>query len=437
MVEMFTGLPGAGKSYAGTLRVVHVLENTAQVVVTNSALNLDELNAYFQERGKSVDVFSRVRLISVAEAREFWRFRGEFTVLPESRRGPRRFPEEMSKRGASAGASDEDRPNSAEVVDVVNALRRQDGLESVGVFYLIEEAHLLFDARAWQNTAATLTFYNSQHRKYLDDLVFVTQFLKLIEVRVRGFAENFYVFRNFAGRRAFQLLRMPARMRECKYGVDPSGVGASPDFEVWRKLDPRIGRLYNTMAGVGVSGASQAEVRKVSGFSLPWWSPIAALVAVGVGFWAVSRVFVNSVGNTFVKDPASVSSASTVKERRPAGPVVGERAQSLSRPSSDSRPDLAGRSDSVALPDLVSFAETASRSLFFLSNGVVLTERDIRMFDGYQLVTNDGTVLRKRRVRVQDNEIVKRSRPIVTKSQNAGKLSGPLPMAAAFPIVQP
>jgi len=253
MIGTFTGKPGAGKTYGAVCRILRALRETDQFVVTNIALNLDLLNQYFQVKGrKFVDVFARVRIITKEECREFWRFRGLYTLLPAP------GGECITRLSVMAGTS-------------------------AGVLYVIDEAHILFDSRQWQKSSEALTFYNSQHRKLGDDVVFVTQFLKLLEVRVRGFSEFFHVFRNFAGTSFLTVLKMPRRMRELVYSVEP-GPGVIPDTESWHALNMEIAALYDTMAGVGVAGGRVADAR-VGNKGLPWWSVFLALGGGAVAMW--------------------------------------------------------------------------------------------------------------------------------------------------------
>jgi len=82
MIVIKTGKPRAGKSLGLLLDILDELEFGTRFIVTNLSLKLDELNAYFQVRGKFVDVFYRVRLVTRDECRQFWRYRGTYTILP-------------------------------------------------------------------------------------------------------------------------------------------------------------------------------------------------------------------------------------------------------------------------------------------------------------------------------------------------------------------
>jgi len=390
MIEMLTGLPGAGKSYGALLFIMEKLERSSQFVITNCALNLDELNAYYNRRGGAfVDVFSRIRLITTAEAREFWRFRGEFTVLP-SRPVPKRRSNEVFREVLKPAPED---VNSCQVVDVCNDWLADLGVVTPGVFYVLEEAHLLFDSRSWQNSAACLTFYNSQHRKFRDDALFVTQFLKMVEIRVKGFAENFYVYRNFKGRKVYQFLRMPARMRELKFGMDPSTPGAVQDSETWRTLDPAKAKCYWTMKGVGIGGAVAPEERKVSGFALPWWSPFAALIVVAVLFLVGSRMVVERAGTTFLKTPAQIEASRAKSTAQPTSP--SEPNKSREKPVSSPSKGVPAESRPVWVAGLA--LRRDEDPVVYLSDGRTLRGPDLVLVDEDRVVLRSGEVVARRR----------------------------------------
>lgn len=313
MISIFTGKPGAGKTYGALLEIIRELEMGSRDIVTNVSLDLNALNEYFQRPGRPfVDVFSRLRVIDKECAREFWRFRGRFTVLPDAR---------LLLRSALSTAHD----GSGASVSALSELVADDG-----VLYVIDEAHILFDARQWQKSAASLTFYNSQHRKLRDELIFVTQFMKLLESRVRGFAEQFRVYRNFVGAKAYNILSMPPRMREIIYSVEPA-PGVDPDYEIWRKLNPEIAACYDTSGGVGVSGGRKPEARKTRGFSLPWWTVLIAVVLFGIFLTQVPGFIAKRVGNAIVGGktpvaytPPAVQNPLAAKETPTLGNVAND-----------------------------------------------------------------------------------------------------------------
>jgi len=397
MIEMITGLPGAGKSYGAHLRLMTCLERSDKFIVTNTAVKMDELNAYYNDLARTtgrplIDVFARVRIITTDEAREFWRFRGAFTVLADRPRKRQRTLKALNEKHDDLTEPD-DKPNTAQVVDIVNDWAIDCGVFWPGVFYIIEEAHLLFDARSWQATSACLTFYNSQHRKFRDDCIFVTQFLKMIELRVKGFAENFYVYRNFAGRKVYQVLKMPNRMRELKYGMDPSSPGAMADEETWRTLDKKRAATYDTMRGVGIGGGREPEKRIVSGFSIPWWSPLVGLVLAGILFVTGSKWFAEKGLTSFVKTPgAEVKPAQQQPPARRREPVEQPPSRPQAPPASEPLPVA-----TAPPPVVTGTAIGKGQIMVMLSNGQTLRGPDLRSVDEDKAVTRDGVVLWKQR----------------------------------------
>lgn len=388
MMSCYTGLPGAGKSYGANLAIMHALERTDKFVVTNSAVVMGELNDYYQKRAQTgkpfIDVFARVRLITTEEAREFWRFRGTFTVLADKPIPRKRSNATLNEKSDERPHSDT-RPNTAQVVDIINDWYIALGLYLPGVLYVIEEAHLLFDARSWQATSETLTFYNSQHRKFRDDAIFVTQFLKMLELRVKGFCEEFHVFKNFAGRRTMQLLRMPSRMRELTYTMDPNAPGATPDHEVWRPLDKDRARCYNTMRGVGVGGANAPETRDVKGFSVPWWTPLVLLVVGGILFVQGSKWLAAKALSFTVRDPKTLEA-----KPKPEPGVHKRPSRESESTSTENKPPPVTLA--LPAPKIVGTVVGKGSVRVLLDNGTVLRPADLARLDEDKAVGRDGTV---------------------------------------------
>jgi hypothetical protein len=270
------------------------------------------------------------------------------------------------------------------LVDLENEGRRQPP-----VCYIIDEAHVLFDARSWQNTSAALTFYNSQHRKLGDDVLFVTQFLQLIEKRVRGFVERYHVMRNWIGASVMKVLRMPARIRELVYYVEPA-KGMESDREIWRKLDLEKANCYDTMAGVGIRGGRPPEIRKHKGFALPWWSVFGGIAALAFGVWWVSQHGTGLLMGRFMKAPVLPVPAAVgaVSAFLPAGPLSGQ-----SLPPVRSGLDPTAPAASVKLPVYVKgYVKNDKHIMVTLSDGRTLTDADgIRYVTTSEVVLVNGT----------------------------------------------
>lgn len=409
MIEMFTGKPGGGKSYGGLLAILDELENGNRDIVTNMALDLNELNAYFQRKGRRfVDVFSRVRMITREEAGEFWRYRGNMTVLPIKEAPPSAFAKwirdvwaqneatltkkqqgEVEERLKEAWQLEADPVKT--LAELINYIGAKLGALPRGVLYIIDEAHVLFDARRWLASAVSLTIYNSQHRKFDDHCVFVTQFLKLIEVRVRGFAERFRVYRNFTGTKALLFLRMPSRMREMIYGAEP-GPGVPVDEEKWRALDAEKAKCYDTMAGVGVAGGRKPEVRRVTGFALPWWSPLVGLFLLGLGIYGAVNYAPRLFASLVQPKTAPASPAPTAEPPRSTPPPYQPPTQPLQR---QNKPKEVQQVPDVTVEGVM---VRASSVMVMLSDGRTLRNPDLAVVTEDYAQTRSGEVYWRRRI---------------------------------------
>src|SRR5690606_31834193 len=119
-------------------------------------------------------------LLSVEESRRFWLHRIDARGLHVDLDDVTRDDE---KRGRNV---------DYEVITGPNRDALAAGRPRVypGIDYVIDECHVFFDARAWAESGLSLTYYNSQHRKLDDNVTFVTQFLELIDKRVKSFSQE-------------------------------------------------------------------------------------------------------------------------------------------------------------------------------------------------------------------------------------------------------
>jgi len=303
MIEMYTGKPGAGKSYALTREVTLALPEGDWGVVTNLPLNLKALENYYLKPGRIwQDVRARVRLISDEETGEFWRFTPWFTIVPGgSCRNRRKYEAYLEvKRRGSKLTQEAAKSLDEFAVESVNVLSEISG-SFPPVLQMVDEAHIRFDSRKWDEMSGALTVFNSQHRKLKWRVIFGTQFLGLIDKRVKGFAERYHVFKNMFGARKWNFVEMPKRMRELIWTVEPSPSAGPPDEEHWWPLNMEIAACYDTSAGVGIQGGKGAEQRGTRGFKIPWWTIFVALAIGAYGFSQVPRFVANKVMSGFSK----------------------------------------------------------------------------------------------------------------------------------------
>jgi len=252
MIRLFLGTPGAGKSYGALKEVVLELLYSQRIVITNLPVLPGLLNAWMAKNHPewTDDINQRVRIIGEDQTKEFYRYRS--------------------------------------VIGDIGTVTKGDALEGKhlpygehkgnGVFYIIDEAHIPFDSREWASTGTELTFYNSQHRKMNDELIFVTQFEKLIDVRVRGFVQEFWYFNNDGLEAFWTYFQKPAGFTVEVHRKPPSGPHSPPPLERRKtRMDFTLAACYDTSAGVGITGRKMPEVKRKKKFAV-WWLAIPVLL---------------------------------------------------------------------------------------------------------------------------------------------------------------
>lgn len=253
MLRIFTGKPGGGKSYGAIKDVLDEAVNGRRVIVTNLSIDVGRFSAFVQKHHPEADFdpCKRLRILTPDETKKFWRYRRPGVELP-------------------------------------GRLGHQQGDCTIepqyyGCLYVIDEAHVHFDARAWAETGLELTFYNSQHRKFDDEVVFITQFLDLLDKRVRGFCQEYVYFTNHGLQRYLTYFRQPAYFTVKTYLKPLTGApGADfPQAASRYTLDVELASCYDTSAGVGIPGRGKPEVNRVKGVNL-FWIVIPVLIACAI-----------------------------------------------------------------------------------------------------------------------------------------------------------
>lgn len=283
------GKKGGGKTYLALLKIIDELAYGDRVVVTTVALKLPELSAYLAKRypKKNIDVNTRVRILTRQQGREFWLHREWGNDIVE-----------CSHEDYAKGLNPDYTAHSRG-----------------GIFYVIDEIHVDFDARAWARCGPGLTYYNSQERKLLDDQLYITQFLELVDKRVKGFSQEFLVCRNWRYERFLTIFSKGSGMEVRHYAQPPTGLRDFPN-EVHRyKIDPEIAACYDTSAGIGFKGAGRADTQqKGRKFALPMWALFLTAIPVAALAWgadaAVTKAF-TKVGNM---GSVPTGKANTIKE---------------------------------------------------------------------------------------------------------------------------
>jgi len=267
MISIITGRPGSGKSYLGT-EMAWRWASSGKAVATNLPLRGSWPSCVFR--------------LPDEEVRSFWlrRWRGGEWVRVEG-------------LGEAAACG--------------------------GVRYVIDEAHLWWSSRDWQQFGRDTLAYLSQHRKLGDSVVLITQSCGALDKAIRRLCGEYCLVRNME-REPLAGVRVP-RVRVVWGLVEPENPAWSSYVykTEWVRLNPEVFGRYDSFAGVGVVqgvvGGDNEEARRgqswaswgtlrVIGlaalvFGVPW------LVGWGVGqgvrfFTSGVRAAVGAVGTNAV-----------------------------------------------------------------------------------------------------------------------------------------
>lgn len=367
-ITIYHGLPGGGKSYA-TLQdeVIEELRYGKRYVAFDYAIDLAELNAYFQENnlrcpdGQFPDIMARCHLLTEKEAREFWRYPMPKVVVPNKLEAKETLPD--------YGQWNDENPLTP---------------GGVGTLYVIDEAHLKFDARAWKQTGAGLTFYMSQHRKLNDEVIMITQHLSQLESRVRNITERFIECNNNTNRRIFTIFRRNSKLvQEWRYKCPPAPV----DRKIEYHLDPKLARCYRTMAGHGVAGRNVPEKRRMKGIPVYW---IALPIVLGVYVMSEMPGYVGKKLSGMVReigDPPKANPAPEAPQMRQERPeTTTQRPPATANPA----PDPVRPVDSRARLKVAGWIYRAGKFNVLMTNGETWTETTpgLTLDDGASLERN-------------------------------------------------
>ena len=267
MINFISGKPGGGKSLYAVMQVCWELEHTERHIVTNLALKLPELAEWCHEHiPRAVDLPSRLRILEDSEVREFFLYR------PGLERASGRIP----VHGAGV------RGEAVTVPDLgpFQAL-------PVGCLYVLDEAHLFFGARDWQRIGADVQFFMSQHRKLGCDVLVVTQHPEKTDKNFRRDAQDFTFVRNLGKERLLGGITLPGRFRRSTFLDLPRGDDSPMEVGYFKLRVEEYGSLYDTSAGVGLSGRVDTHESK-KGRS-PWFLVVYAVLALA-GIYGALRL---------------------------------------------------------------------------------------------------------------------------------------------------
>lgn len=261
-IHFVTGKPGGGKGLYSMKLIYDEIVGGNRPIITNLAVKLDPwllngepqigLRGYLSKKhGNTFDIDNRLVLLSDEQCKEFFRHRGGGVVADV----------ELEK-------------------GKVVSFDTRPAMEGGGVLYVLDECWKFFGARDWQDTGKGVLFYASQHRKFGDDVLIVTQSSKQIDAALVRVAQDFTVVRNH-GKEKLGPFRQPNVFTTSTFAEPPSGaLGQMPmERKVFRIDVKGLAACYDTSAGVGIMGRGSADTReRKKGVSIGWL--LAGLVVV-------------------------------------------------------------------------------------------------------------------------------------------------------------
>lgn len=235
-IHFVSGKPGGGKTLYGVRLILKELRSSARFIVTNVPLDLPRLNEYIQQNYPEANVWliDRIKIIGEEETQEFWKHRGP---------------------------------------------------DGVGVFYVLDEIHIHFNARNWMKTGPECLHYISQHRKLCDDIICITQAVGNVDKQFRSIAQDFSVIKNEYMAK-FGMFRGRGRFNRKTYEQYTGDGQKQIPFEVASfKLDAAgVASCYNTSAGVGIENKGEPDkLKRAKGLSIAWIWVTVVFVALLAG----------------------------------------------------------------------------------------------------------------------------------------------------------
>ncbi len=315
-ISFINGKPGSGKTLYAVMLIIRELLFGNRIVVTNVPLKLGRLNEYLQQvaPGRNIPLFGPNRRLILLDdndqARELYvKYSQEYygTTDPDEReRIFQRYEQSIKTMSVTEEAREFWKHRS---------LPGRRFEEDTGALIVLDELHIHFNARKWAQTGDACLHYLSQHRKFGDDLICITQALGNVDKQFRSVAEDFTMIIN-ESKRKFGPFRGRNRFVRASYYKEPNSPRDVPFERVAFQLDAKgVASCYDTAAGVGVHGNKADTGKKPKGIPimvmLPAGVALVAIVAGGIP-WALGKMAGAWVGGG--AEPAR--SEQPVRERR-------------------------------------------------------------------------------------------------------------------------
>jgi len=360
-----SGKPGGGKTLYAVKLIVEELVLGSRTVVTNLPLHVDRINEYLQKEypHKTVDLFRRLRLIDEDQARCFWTYRPMRDGFGWVR------IEQLTKAQWESGKQ----PDYSKV---------EDG----GVLYVIDEIHNYLNSRSWMTTGQDVLFYMSQHRKFSDDIIWITQAIGNVDKQFKSVTQDYTYLRNLAKERMGKF-RLPGIFVRKTYSEPANKTVEAMETGTFKLDVTGLASLYDTAQGVGIHGRAAADTgARKKGFHIIW-----LVVAICLGAFLFYRYVPPAITRYITKNErkeareaaereAAAKPKQTILEKAAAGIVD----QHLTPRSTIKNANAWGNVDkSTNSPGektwLTGFQKYGGRYTVFLSDGRQFEEGDNRL----------------------------------------------------------
>lgn len=377
-VEFIAGVPGSGKTLFAMGLLETELTTTNRKIVTNMPIRMRELGVYLRTHYPALDIRldERIKLLSEDELPEFYLWRG-----PDY------------KLGVVTEMPVED--NRIKVKRTIRPLLTDIREGDCGVQYYLDELHIAFGNREWQNTAPAALYYLSQHRKLSDDVICITQAVSNVDKKFASVAGEFHQIRNHTVER-WGWFNGPASFTVKTYLRQPKSPTDVPMHTRRFKLRRELASCYDTAAGVGVVGRAGADTKKTRK-GIPLWTAWLAFAAVAVlvisAPWLLfggAKKLVTEPVVALVGKPPTAAAAPAASPAPEAGAKQGRGPASDTSSQAEQPPSTAG-----SVPPSQTYAlgyAAGPRGLrVTLSDGTILTETDgVARVTASHVLMNDG-----------------------------------------------
>jgi hypothetical protein len=367
---MVSAKKGGGKSRRCVDFICDELLESDRLIITNLPIHVGAFCdwAYENYPDKAIDVAARLRRVTDAEIFRFYlhtkKVGERLTLVPDATGNP-------------------------DVMVPMLQSRSGDG----GILFIFDEIQNFYRTRNWKSVGPEVDFYLSQSRKLNDVLITVTQDPDKVSVDFRRNATRWVYVENLHKRRMLLGVTLPGWFHWGAY-IDQPRRGEQPDEQGYFQLKYQDRhKLYDTMAGVGLSGKVKPDVSGVHGLHWATWPVAFCLVLVGAWLFVptLAKTVNIAVGHFAKKMSSSVNSALASMQhrgvvRQVASTALGRSAginqpRLLSEPGTGSggtttgSPVLSPDSDQIPV-FCTGYSVLAGRATAFLSDGSVVDDRE-------------------------------------------------------------